>query len=270
MIDKKKIFISKSRTFSMASFLFNKEKFEDITNLYFICRTLDDWTDTDRNEKIIELHDAIKNKKNHFILSEYQELSNKYGLSEEPLHLMVETMIQEQNHLSINNLDELISYCKGVAGTVGWMISPIIGVKNKLAYDHAIALGITMQLTNIARDIYEDANNDRVYLPKEITGIQLTSSNILEMIESNYSKVMMFKKNLLNLAKDYYKKGEQGFKYIPIRERFVIKWASLMYYNIGVNILKNPHQYKYIKSTVPTLKRYKLLFLALFGKRIFD
>ena len=55
---------------------------------------------------------------------------------------MVETMIQEQNHLSINNLDELISYCKGVAGTVGWMISPIIGVKNKLAYDHAIALGM--------------------------------------------------------------------------------------------------------------------------------
>ena len=141
--------------------------------------------------------------------------------------------------------------------------------KNKLAYDHAIALGIAMQLTNIARDIYEDANNDRVYLPKEITGIQLTSSNILEMIEVNYSKVMIFKK-LLNLAKDYYKKGEQGFKYIPLREEFVIKWASLMYYNIGLNILKNPHQYKYIKSTVPTFKRYKLLFLALFGKRIFD
>ena len=76
MIDKKKIFISKSRTFSMASFLFNKEKFQDITNLYFICRTLDDWTDTDNNEKLIELHQAIKNKEDHFILSEYRQLSN--------------------------------------------------------------------------------------------------------------------------------------------------------------------------------------------------
>ena len=128
---------------------------------------------------------------------------------------MVETMIQEQNHLSINNLDELISYCKGVAGTVGWMISPIIGVKNKLAYDHAIALGIAMQLTNIARDIYEDANNDRVYLPKEITGIQLTSSNILEMIETNYSKVMMFKKIYSISQKIITKKGSKGSNIFP-------------------------------------------------------
>lgn len=270
MIDKKKIFISKSRTFSMASFLFNKEKFQDITNLYFICRTLDDWTDTDNNEKLIQLHQAIKNKEDHFILSEYRQLSDKYGVSAEPLHLMVDTMIHEQNHLSINNLDELIDYCKGVAGTVGWMISPIIGVKNKAALEYAISLGVAMQLTNIARDIFEDANNDRVYLPQEISGDQLTPSTVLEMIESNYTKIMIFKTNLLKLAKDYYNQGQQGFKYIPLRERFVIKWASLMYYHIGLNILENPNMYKYDKATVSISKRYKLFFVALFSKKIFD
>lgn len=270
MINKKKIFIDKSRTFSMASFFFNKEMFTDITSLYFICRTLDDWTDTYKNEKLIEFHNSIENRKSHYILDEYNLLVNRYGISFEPLNLMVDTMLKEQDDLSIISMDDLISYCKGVAGTVGWMISPIIGVKDPKAFDYAISLGIAMQLTNIARDIYEDAKNGRVYIPVDISSKKLTPEIIIDMIIKDYDEIMIYKTKILELAKNYYQMGEKGFKYIPKRERFVIKWAALMYYNIGVNILSRPQFYKNKKATVSTCKRYILLFSVLFNKTIFN
>ncbi len=270
MMNKKKIFIDKSRTFSMASFLFNKEMFSNITNLYFICRTLDDWTDTYKNEKLIEFDNAIKNNKSHYILDEYNLLINRYSISIEPLHLMVDTMLKEQDNLSIINMDDLIKYCKGVAGTVGWMISPIIGVKDPKAFDYAISLGIAMQLTNIARDIFEDAKNGRVYIPVDISSKKLTPEIIIDMIDNDYDEIMTYKTKILDLAKKYYQLGERGFKYIPKRERFVIKWAASMYYTIGLNILSRPKFYKNKKATVSIPKRYSLLFSVLFGKTIFN
>ena len=270
MIDKKKIFVDKSRTFSMASLLFNKEMFTNITSLYFICRTLDDWTDTYKNEKLIEFYNSINNTKSHYILDEYNLLIKRYGISIEPLHLMVDTMLKEQDDLSIVTMDDLIKYCKGVAGTVGWMISPIIGVKDPEAFDYAISLGIAMQLTNIARDIYEDAKNGRVYIPVDISSKKLTPEIVIDMISNDYDEIMAYKTGILKLAKKYYLAGEKGFKYIPKRERFVIKWAASMYYNIGVNILSRPKFYKNKKATVSTRKRYTLLFSVLFNKTIFN
>jgi len=61
--------------------------------------------------------------------------------------------------------DELRTYCYRVAGTVGLMVAPILGCRETWALDHAAALGIAMQLTNILRDVAEDARLGRLYLP---------------------------------------------------------------------------------------------------------
>ena len=73
----------------------------------------------------------------------------------------------DQKNIEIQNKEELIKYSYHVAGTVGLMMSKIIGVKNVNATRSAIDLGIGMQLTNIARDVYEDALMNRIYIPSD-------------------------------------------------------------------------------------------------------
>jgi 15-cis-phytoene synthase len=61
--------------------------------------------------------------------------------------------------------DELRCYCYHVAGTVGLMVAPILGCEDEAALPYAVDLGIAMQLTNILRDVGEDARRRRLYLP---------------------------------------------------------------------------------------------------------
>ena len=62
-------------------------------------------------------------------------------------------------------LQELLLYCYRVAGTVGLMMAHVMGLRDERALRNAADLGIAMQLTNIARDIIEDADMGRIYLP---------------------------------------------------------------------------------------------------------
>ena len=62
-------------------------------------------------------------------------------------------------------LDDLLLYCYRVAGTVGLMMTHVMGVSNEKALSHAAAMGMGMQLTNIARDLIEDHERGRIYLP---------------------------------------------------------------------------------------------------------
>src|SRR6185295_19688193 len=64
--------------------------------------------------------------------------------------------------------DDLLRYCFRVASTVGLMMTRIMGASDELAYTRAADLGVAMQLTNIARDVGEDARRGRVYLPRSL------------------------------------------------------------------------------------------------------
>ena len=100
---------------------------------------------------------------------------------------LIKGLILDQKKIKIQNKKELIKYSYHVAGSVGLMMSKIIGVKNKSATRSAIDLGIGMQLTNIARDVYEDAQMKRIYIPAEwIPNIKLSDLN--NQIQTNYQK----------------------------------------------------------------------------------
>ena len=97
----------------------------------------------------------------------------------------------DQKNIRIQNKEELIKYSYHVAGTVGLMMSKIIGVKHKKASKSAIDLGIGMQLTNIARDVYEDSKIKRVYLPASwIPNISLKDLNNLNKFTSENDEII--------------------------------------------------------------------------------
>jgi phytoene synthase len=120
---------------------------------------------------------------------------------------------------------DLMLYCYRVAGVVGQMMCPMIGVTSPKAYTHAIDLGLGMQLTNICRDISEDAKNNRSYLP-----------NLKSMAAEDVKNLV---RETLDIADRYYFSAYDGLSYIPIRPRVVILLAGELYRHIGIKIRKN-------------------------------
>ncbi len=230
------------KSFYWASiFLPNKNK-RAAYELYSICRYFDDLADvstTDQSEKLKNEFEEICNNAEHPI----NRFFKKYKISIQILGDLIKGLVRDQKLVRIQTERELIKYSYQVAGTVGLMMRPLIMVKNKEANKHAIDLGIAMQLTNIARDIYEDANMNRIYLPKEWLidiSIDQLKSNSIDEIQLQMSKIL---KKLIELSEIYYRNGFSGMKYIPIKTRMAIFFAAKVYRAIGMKIKSNNYQY---------------------------
>ena len=259
-----KIFRSKSRTFSLASFLLPKERAEAIFQLYYVCRTLDDWADEGEGEQLKEAMQCWKNHQPHSLLDHYRFLQARWGLASLPLTELMETMIKELDGVRIETEAELIQYCHGVAGTIGLMTCPIFGVTNPSAMRHADDLGIAMQLTNICRDVWEDAENNRIYLPADFFDNPPNISGVLTGLPASVEEISKVKTRLLNLADERYASGEDGIRHLPWRMRIVVRWAGRMYREIGELIKDDPSFYYSNRAIVPSRKKMGILLPCIF------
>ena len=242
------------KSFYWASFFLPKRNKDAATKLYSICRFFDDLAD-DNNEdqtKILtgefkKICDDLSHPINKFFTS--------HNLSIKILGDLVDGLVKDQTDVRIKNEKELIQYAYQVAGTVGLMMSPLIMVNNNKANKHAIDLGIAMQLTNIARDIYEDALMNRIYLPQD--WISNTDISELTDISSNKDLIQIKSaiKRLILLSETYYKNGFAGMRYIPLKTRLAIFFAAKIYRAIGQKIKKNRYEYSYKRIYVSTIEK---------------
>ena len=235
-----------SKSFNWASKLFSKEKRNLIALLYFFCRTLDDIADEKSEEnfsRLIAFKELIidgrqkKVRANHTgeLYRAYQDLN----LNKEVLIHLLDGLISDQRAVEIKNERELIIYCYRVAGTVGLLMCPILGCQKREAYKFAVDLGVGMQLTNIARDVYEDSSLERRYLPESWLG-SMTTKEIREASLSpkseSYKKIRSATHKLLNLAQAYYSSGRRGLFYLPHSSKFGVAAAAYIYEDIGRKI----------------------------------
>ena len=258
------IFHSKSRTFSLAAFLLPKERAEAIFRLYYVCRTLDDWADEGEGDKLKDAMVSWKNHQPHELLDHYRYLQARWGLASQHLTELMEAMIGEQDGVRIQTESELIKYCHGVAGTIGLMTCPIFGVTDANAMKHADDLGIAMQLTNICRDVHEDAKSDRIYLPAEFFENSPTVDGLLSENPQFLKEVSKVKSRLLSLANEHYASGETGIHFLPLRMRMVVRWAGRMYKEIGELINEDPLRYHQNRAVVSGTKKMRILLPCLF------
>ena len=146
-------------------------------------------------------------------------------------------------------------------------MSKIIGVKNKKAASCAIDLGIAMQLTNIGRDVYEDAKIQRIYLPAEwIPNIGLSMLNGKNKLNlQQEEKISEAVHRLIDLSERFYCNGFAGLKYIPFKTRLGIYIAANVYRGIGIKIRKSGKRYLrkrvYLNSFEKTLITIKSIFI---------
>jgi phytoene synthase len=237
------------KSFWFASLFLPQPVAADAARLYAFCRTMDDLADVAVTEESRVVLSKVRRdlKKGVTSIPEVQDffaLVNQYKLPCEAAEYLIATFIQDATtELHIEDEDQLVRYCYGVAGTVGLMMSPILGAHCPQAGEAAIHLGIAMQMTNIARDVLEDARNHRRYIPG--CWVQhLTAQEILIASESNTSDnrelVASAVLRLLELADRYYASASVGFLYIPARARRGIEVAAAVYREIGT-ILRRDH-----------------------------
>jgi 15-cis-phytoene synthase len=131
-------------------------------------------------------------------------------------------MHMDLNKRSYENFDELYRYCYKVAGVVGLIMLKIFGSNNPAAETHAVQLGVAMQLTNILRDIREDFQRGRVYLPQdELEKFGLSSDSLSSgVVDAAFKSFMQFQ---ISRARDYYEQSTAGISMIADRRsRFVV------------------------------------------------
>ena len=237
------------KSFYWASFFLPRQSRTKAGNLYSICRFYDNIADKDKEDKSIFLKNSIQeiknNKKNVVNIFLKQNTINILIFVD-----LIEGLIKDQKIVKIQNKNELITYSYNVAGTVGLMMSRIIGVVDKKANSPAIDLGIAMQLTNIIRDVYEDARMNRIYLPADlIPDITLSMLSGEQKLESNQEFVICDAiQKLIELSEEFYLNGFYGLKFIPYRTRLGIFIAANIYRGIGLKIRSKGK--KYLKKRI--------------------
>ena len=240
---KKSLLKKKSKSFYFASIFLSRGCYTNCSQLYNFCRIVDDIADNNyKNKKFllkniyksVTTPDTFESK----YVSEIKPLIKLNIVNKECLkELIYGVMLDTKKKISISDKSELINYAYYVAGTVGIMMAKILNTQNKYAYRYAVDLGIAMQLTNIMRDIIEDASIDRVYYPK--AWIKLTSKKILENNSTTIKNINKATEKLFELSEIYYKSAFKGVAFLPFRSRFAILLALFVYRQIGRKIIKD-------------------------------
>ena len=264
---------SEGKSFYWASFFLPKKNRIAASRLYSICRYLDDVADNSK----LDTSSQIKNIFNQIKENESSEINiffKKNNINLGILKDLIDGLISDQQNVRVTDEKELIDYSYKVAGTVGLMMLPIINTKDAEARKHAIDLGIAMQLTNIARDVYEDAKMNRLYLPKEWLGQVSISDLIDNKLDDQKKKLIELSiKNLLELSDKFYANGFSGMKFIPLRTRLAIFFAAKIYKGIGEKIKSGGYVYKLERIYLNKLEKLWITIISipefLFLKNIF-
>jgi phytoene synthase len=238
----------KGRSFHWARRLMSKTHAGRATRLYALCRYLDDLSDeaTSQAEARVALaaaRQAIETgNTTNPVLRDGLSLMRECAIEASIVLELIHGISSDLEPVRMANEAELLCYSYRVAGTVGLMMCRVLDVTDPAALAHAVDLGIAMQLTNISRDISEDAEAGRRYLPATLVG-ELAPAELISPTESLQPLVRSSLKNLLDLADQFYQSGELGLPYLPFRARCGILVAARVYRAIGTRLRQQDCDY---------------------------
>ena len=229
------------KSFRFAGRFLDKRQLEDCARLYRFCRFVDDLVDeaSDFDSAEVELdflkRDLELGYSSEPVVEDFITLAGQCQMQSDVILELIRGIESDLQPVLVGTDAELLRYCYRVAGTVGLLMCDVLGVHDPKAKAHAIDLGIGMQLTNIARDVQEDAEMGRRYIPgqwlDEIAPQALSNPSTREselLVEST--------QRLLSQAELYYESGKAGLRFLPPRARQGIKVAASVYREIGLVI----------------------------------
>ena len=239
-----------SKSFSLAARLFDSETRDAAFFLYGWCRYCDDEVDQrgtqensiDIEQRLAGLLDATRSAFSNTAQTEavfvaLQYIVRRYSIPAHYALELIEGMAMDARGTRYASIDELLLYCYRVAGTVGLMMSHVMGIRDERALKHAADLGTAMQLTNIARDVLEDAAMGRIYLPLNWLGEAGIAPEEIAT-KKNCHKLALVTRRLLHEAARYYRSGDSGLWHLSFRSSCAVAAARHVYAEIGSMILR--------------------------------
>lgn len=236
-----------SKSFAVASLFFSKTQKQAAWKLYSWCRYCDDQIDdAPAGQAENRLAQLIQWTRSASELSagspfQFRGLGEILKTCQIPVHYPLELlrgMQMDVQHRRYTTLNELEEYCYCVAGVVGLMMCHIMGIRSDQALSHAVAMGNAMQLTNICRDIREDAGLGRCYLPQEwLQQAGMTEATMLA--PENRAALIGIQERLLKRADELYQEGFAGLRFLSLRSCWAVLIAAKVYSYIGEQIRRD-------------------------------
>jgi phytoene synthase len=235
-----------SRSFALASLLFPRRLRDAAAFVYGWCRYCDDEIDSHAREESALLANRVSRLRAMTLAAlsgelragvpEFVGFGHVCGLYRIPAHYpleLVEGMAMDARSERYETLRELERYCYRVASTVGLMMTHAMGLQDVSALGRASDLGKAMQLTNIARDVIEDASLGRVYLPLAWLRERGVSPDAVSDRREDVAAVVV---RLLDRAEELYESGREGIRSLPLSAAFAVAVAARVYREIGVRV----------------------------------
>ena len=174
-----------------------------ITALYAFCREVDDIADEVADVNVAraklgwwraELANLFAGHPQHPVTKALERATRTFGVDQDRLNEIIDGMEMDLTRHRYSDFESLKLYCHRVAGVVGQLSASIFGFAQPQTMDYAENLGLAFQMTNIIRDVGEDARRDRIYLPAdEMQRFGVTVEDILRARHTtNFEQLMAF------------------------------------------------------------------------------
>lgn len=234
------------------------EKRRAIYAVYALCRHIDDTVDRadggeSRTRAILdawrtglERRCAAENP----ALTAWRDAAGRYAIDTKLAEELMLGVLMDLTEARYATYADLEVYCYRVASVVGLMTSQIFGYSDSLALDHAVLLGHAMQLTNICRDVGEDARMGRIYLPAdEMRRFGVTEQAVLDgRVDEAFVALMQYQ---IERARRLYSEAEPGIEMLSADCRYTVRLSSRIYGQILERIERNGYDVLSRRAYVP-------------------
>ena len=256
----KTIFKKGSKTYYNSSIFFPKRERDDIYKLYAFVRTADNYVDA-VPQQTNEFYEFINRYKsaltgvitNDIIIDGFVEIQIKYNFDLKWAEAFLKSMEMDLHKNVYNTIEELLEYVYGSAEVIGLFMSKILNLPEE-SYNAAAMQGRAMQIINFIRDINEDNDLGRRYIPLYDTTMKNLTQTEAENNPIEFTKLIH---NAVNQYSQWQKTAETGYKYIPMKYLVPIKTASDAY-NWTARIIKRNPFIIFKKKVKPS--RFRIIF----------
>lgn len=245
-----------SQSFAAAAALFDPQTRADAEMLYAWCRHCDDVIDgqTLGHEREVLGPDEVQRRLDRLYaqtraalageptddpaFAAFREVARRRRIPERYALELIDGFAMDVAGRRYQTMEDTLDYCWHVAGVVGTMMAIVMGVKpgDLATLRRAQDLGLAFQLTNIARDIVEDAENGRVYLPADWLADVGVPEDAVAAPEHR-AAVAGLAKRLVDAAEPYYASARWGLRALPFRSAWAVAAAGQVYREIGVKVV---------------------------------
>ena len=248
-----------SKTFYLSSLFLSSAQRRAVWAVYAFCRTADDIVDRigparERLDAIDawerKLVAAYDDKPADPIFVAFADAARRFGIPIQPALDLLRGARMDVTIHRYETYGELQTYCYLVASTVGLLVMPILGTLSREAAEYGIALGRAMQMTNILRDVGEDARMGRIYLPSEdLERFACSEAGILAgVVERPFIDMMQFQ---IERVRAMYAEAEPGIALLAPESRYTVRLALSLYRGILERIEANGYDVFTRRAFVP-------------------